>query len=79
MYKLIWRLLIVLMLRLTYTIGRCPHLEKKKDQYPCYINVVSNNPRKVFKQISNSVMIKYYLPTPPLGQDMTQGQFLSGV
>ena len=22
---------------------------------------------------------KYYLPTPPLGQDMTQGQFLSGV
>ena len=23
--------------------------------------------------------IRYYLPTPPLGQDMTQGQFLSGV
>ena len=22
---------------------------------------------------------RYYLPTPPLGQDMTQGQFLSGV
>ena len=22
---------------------------------------------------------EYYLPTPPLGQDMTQGQFLSGV
>ena len=22
---------------------------------------------------------KSYLPTPPLGQDMTQGQFLSGV
>ena len=22
---------------------------------------------------------KPYLPTPPLGQDMTQGQFLSGV
>ena len=22
---------------------------------------------------------QYYLPTPPLGQDMTQGQFLSGV
>ena len=21
----------------------------------------------------------YYLPTPPLGKDMTQGQFLSGV
>ncbi len=24
-------------------------------------------------------IIRYYLPTPPLGQDMTQGQFLSGV
>ena len=23
--------------------------------------------------------ILFYLPTPPLGQDMTQGQFLSGV
>ena len=23
--------------------------------------------------------LRYYLPTPPLGQDMTQGQFLSGV
>ena len=26
-----------------------------------------------------SVIPWYYLPTPPLGQDMTQGQFLSGV
>ena len=25
------------------------------------------------------INIYYYLPTPPLGQDMTQGQFLSGV
>ena len=24
-------------------------------------------------------LIYTYLPTPPLGQDMTQGQFLSGV
>ena len=24
-------------------------------------------------------LVRYYLPTPPLGQDMTQGQFLSGV
>ena len=23
--------------------------------------------------------VLFYLPTPPLGQDMTQGQFLSGV
>ena len=26
-----------------------------------------------------SAEVWYYLPTPPLGQDMTQGQFLSGV
>ena len=25
------------------------------------------------------ISLWYYLPTPPLGQDMTQGQFLSGV
>ena len=36
-------------------------------------------------KIRDSVEVKqfriawYYLPTPPLGQDMTQGQFLSGV
>ena len=23
--------------------------------------------------------VLFYLPTPPLGQDVTQGQFLSGV
>ena len=27
----------------------------------------------------NQTLIRYYLPTPPLGQDMTQGRFLSGV
>ena len=29
-----------------------------------------------------TILLMYYLsylPTPPLGQDMTQGQFLSGV
>ena len=46
------------MLRLAYTIGRCPHLEKKKDQYPCYMNVGSNHPKKVFKQIPNSIIIR---------------------
>ena len=44
------------MLRLTYTMGWCPDLEKN-DQYPCYINVGSNHLKKVFKQIPNSVMI----------------------
>ena len=38
--------------------GAVPHSEKKNDQYPCYINVGSNHPRKVFKQIANSIMIR---------------------
>ena len=29
--------------------------------------------------ISSETNKRYYLPTPPLGQDMTQGHFLSGV
>ena len=33
-----------------------------------------------FKQFNLALDIRLsYLPTPPLGQDMTQGQFLSGV
>ena len=37
--------------------------------------------RKVSKGSApeRSKSFRYYLPTPPLGQDMTQGQFLSGV
>ena len=31
---------------------------RKNDQYPCCINIGSNHPRKVFKQISNSIMIR---------------------
>ena len=31
---------------------------RKNDQYPCYINVGSNHPRKVFKQIPNSFTIR---------------------
>ena len=27
----------------------------------------------------DGLILLSYLPTPPLGQDMTQGQFLSGV
>ena len=30
-------------------------------------------------RIVNMLGLYIYLPTPPLGQDMTQGQFLSGV
>ena len=29
--------------------------------------------------LHNTITVRYYLPTPPHGQDMTQGQFLSGV
>ena len=31
------------------------------------------------KSFHKNFAIRSYLPTPPLGQDMTQGQFLSGV
>ena len=31
---------------------------RKNDQYPYYINVGSNHPRKVLKQILNSIMIR---------------------
>ena len=29
--------------------------------------------------VGGGARVRSYLPTPPLGQDMTQGQFLSGV
>ena len=32
-----------------------------------------------FQRQKNSSKLLSYLPTPPLGQDMTQGQFLSEV
>ena len=39
------------------------------------IDKIKENGFKLIKERSR----RYYLPTPPLGQDMTQGQFLSGV
>ena len=39
------------------------------------IDKIKENGFKLTKERSR----RYYLPTPPLGQDMTQGQFLSGV
>ena len=49
----------------------------------CMNNFKSNYFRSMlnFAIILNHFLpfIRYYLPTPPLGQDMTQGQFLSGV
>ena len=34
---------------------------RKNDQYPCYIDVGFNHPKKVFKQISNSVVLSPWL------------------
>ena len=34
---------------------------------------------KLVSQLQLHSEFSSYLPTPPLGQDMTQGQFLSGV
>ena len=39
------------MLRLSYTMGRCPLLEKKNDQYCFYINIGSDHPKKVIKSL----------------------------
>ena len=39
------------------------------------IDEIKENGFKLTKEITR----RYYLPTPPLGQDTTQGQFLSGV
>ena len=42
----------------------------KKDPMFCTERIVN---------VDGYLTIHTYLPTPPLGQDMTQGQFLSGV
>ena len=39
----------------------------------------SSSKQKDFYKNCNVDLVNPYLPTPPLGQDMTQGQFLSGV
>ena len=47
------------------------HSSSPMFQGPLYPGVVA--PERVLS------MVKSYLPTPPHGQDMTQGQFLNGV
>ena len=51
---------------ITWTLTK--GMEKKLD----------GNDIRILQTISNKSW-RHYLPTPPLGQDMTQGQFLSGV
>ena len=42
----------------------------------CVLSIVWSICGRIYK---DEYGLRYYLPTPPLGQDMTQGQFLSGV
>ena len=42
-------------------------------------NQPTNQPNQSFHIPVTKSFMYSYLPTPPLGQDMTQGQFLSGV
>ena len=53
-----------------------------------HLKIVPNAPIPISKNVtfifhsfcfSSLARSRYYLPTPPLGQDMTQGQFSSGV
>ena len=46
-------------------------------KHQSFVYTQLNDQTVQFLTISSS--ISNYLPTPPLGQDMTQGQFLSGV
>ena len=49
-------------------------VEYEKEKNICKKRSVSNNDKSIKKK-----HLIPYLPTPPLGQDMTQGRFLSGV
>ena len=59
------------------------------DWSPCFCSDIWEDPSENItyelvpaSQLTLMVFVmggRYYLPTPPLGQDMTQGQFLSGV
>ena len=40
---------------------------------------IASNDKNRYQRVIKELAERYYLPTPPLGQDMTQGQFLSGV
>ena len=54
----------------TYIQQLCGKVAREGQGYPCYQH-------DMMMMINDRAYI--YIPTPPLGQDMTQGQFLSGV
>ena len=52
--------------------------ESVRDDERCGRSKEVNTPELIGQRVRVRVTMSY-LPTPPLGQDMTQGQFLSGV
>ena len=58
-----------------------PGLVQYCSQHSCVVAVKLFLHSRVLMSVSvdDTLLPRYYLPTPPLGQDMTQGQFLSGV
>ncbi len=50
--------------------------ESVRDDERCGRSKDVNTPELIGQRVRVTML---YLPTPPLGQDMTQGQFLSGV
>ena len=61
-------------------ISKFQCIEKRVIKIDLLLSITKPSLNVVSIKIIN-INIKYYLylPTPPLGQDMTQGQFLSGV
>ena len=56
----------------------CVFKEKNIDIHPLYIYIYIYIYICMHVRINIHIYLSY-LPTPPLGQDVTQGQFLSGI
>ena len=69
-------LFLLTLIVLTPTTANTELIFKQK----CDKCVISPNPWRKREWIDSTfLLVQSYLPTPPIGQDMTQGQFLSGV
>ena len=70
---------------IVYSLTTHPGCQNRKSTYVNNRCILSRNIRIITLTVDglmNAIVTptrRYYLPTPPLGQDMTQGQFLSGV